>query len=135
MCLEPLGPIQQVPVVGTRGVLNLRMPLDGDTRVARELGTGPAVLEDPMAWTDRPPVAGFDPPVSFRGMPTDAPAPQGLEQHPVELAVDLFRDDPRIEVGPAGDDRVERLDDRRLRGRPLATDFAGQLVVVTGVSV
>src|SRR6516165_9882065 len=105
MCLEPFGPIQQVPIVGARGALDLGVPLDRATRMPRELGTGPAVLEDPMAWTNRPPIAGADPPVSFRGMPTDAPAPQGLEQHPVELAVDLLRDDPRVEVGPTGDDR------------------------------
>src|SRR5207245_6541387 len=34
MCLEPLGPIQQIPVVGAGGALDLRMPLDRNTRVA-----------------------------------------------------------------------------------------------------
>ncbi len=130
-----LAPIQQVPVVGARGALDLDVPLDRGTRMACELSPGSAVFKDPMAWADRLPVADFDPAVPFLGMPTDAPAPQGLEQHPVELAVDLLRDDPRVEVSPAGDDRVERLDHRRLRGRPLTADFAGQLVVVPGLCV
>jgi len=49
MCLEPLGPIQQIPVVGAGGALDLRMPLDRNTRVARQLGAGLAVFEDPLA--------------------------------------------------------------------------------------
>ncbi len=135
MCLEPLGPIQHVPIVGARGTLDLRVPLNRDPRVVRELSPGPAVLEDPMAWTDRSPVADFDPPVPFRGMPTDTPPPQGREEHRIQLVVGLLRDDPRVEVGPARNDRVERLDHRRLRGRPVAADSAGQLGVVTGLCV
>src|SRR5260370_1136914 len=78
---------------------------------------------------------GWDPPVSFRGMATDTATRRGLEQYPVELVVYLFRDDPRVEVGPARNDRVERLDHRRLRGRPVAADSAGQLGIVTGLCV
>ena len=90
VCLETLGPVQQVPVVEAGVPVDLHMPHNAPVRVEGQVCGGVSVAEDPVAVSDRGPVTVLDPAATLRRVPSHTPAPQDAPEEVIERAVDAL---------------------------------------------
>lgn len=132
MSAESGCPVDPIPVLRATRAHDFGIPTDRRVAVSPQFAAGGRFARPlTFAWV---PVLLADPPRRFVRMTAPCPAtPVGLE-HSIPADEGLFGGHRRLVVAPSPDDRVEAVDEPRLRGRSPLPHFRMQLTEMVALS-